>query len=164
MTQKYLPTHCTFVVLTLLVAPGFLLAEDTPKPSPLGETVPLKSGKDVSEPAKKTEPLPDPTELSAEFRDALKPPAPPVVKVAAPPPPASPAIPEMVVKALVETDGQPASAMIEINGKAQHIITAGSTFSVRDSGAQYLTLVVKRVAADGVEIEIVELKKVVKIR
>lgn len=136
-------------------------AEEKPappvQPPPTAETVPVKDAK----PAK---PVDDPTELSGDLRTALTPPAPPPPRAAVMAPPPLPAMPEIVLKALVEAEGKAPSALIEINGKAQHLVSEGSTFSVRESDKQYLTLNVKKIDANGVEIEIVQLKQTLRIK
>lgn len=122
--------------------------EDVKTDPPAGESVPL-----------------DPTLKSKALRDAENPPAPKVEKpatvvVAAPAPPPLPAL---VLKAFVEAEGMPPSALLEINGKAQLLVAEGSEFSVH-SDKQYLTLKVKKVARGGVEIEVVQLKQTIYIK
>ncbi|HLX61095.1 MAG TPA: hypothetical protein VKX17_07410 [Planctomycetota bacterium] len=104
----------------------------------------------------------DPTEMSDKLKNAVNPPAP--TKTIVPRAPVLPAIPEIVLKAFVEAEGKPPAAMLSINGKTQMTVSEGSEISVQGSDHQYLTLKVKKVARDGVEIEIVQLKQTIHVK
>lgn len=132
-------------------------------------------GSSAAEPRKDSDPPPpgeqvdlDPTQLSPQLRAALQPPA-PVQHVAPNAPPTAvaapvPVLPDIVLRALVQTEGKPAAALLEINGKTQQIVSEGTVFSVRGNEHNLLTLTVRKVSADDVEIEAVQLKQTLHVK
>ncbi len=166
------------VYLALCVLAASVSAEDVKPPVAPPETAPHEhiakpkgdEKKANDEPKKEGNPAGesveiDPTEESSALKNAQNPPVPRAVYVpqnaAAP---ALPALPDIVLKAYVEAEGKPPSAMLEINGKAQQTVSEGMEFSVHSSDKQYLTLKVKKVSHDGVEIEVVQLKQTIRVK
>ena len=126
-----------------------------------------KSDPDSVPPAGETVPL-DPTQLTPAMRDALNPPAPAVPRdahrPAAPVAPVLPPIPDIVLKAYVETEGKPPAALLEIDGKNPRLVSEGAEWTVRSAGKQNVTLNIKKVSRDGVEIEVLPHKQIIHVK
>ena len=136
------------VLLALLFTAMTLAAED-PNPPP-DKAKPEAQGQDLRK---------DPTTLSAGLKRALRvepPEAKPVVVVEKA---TTPKIPDVAVKAFVQTAGKPATAILEIDGKRQYTVREGMHFGIKGSDDRTLMIVVTRVSAEGVEIEFPELKQ-----
>lgn len=107
----------------------------------------------------------DPTLFSDKLNKAANPPLPEPPRaevVHVPPPP--PRIPEIMVKALVQVEGKPTSALIEIDGKNQKFVSEGTELSVQSGEKQLLTLKIKKASPDGIEIELVQLKQTIHVK
>ncbi len=106
----------------------------------------------------------DPTNLSPELQDAISSGGPRTGPAVAPRVVVPPALPEISLKALVETEGKPPSALLEINGKTHRLVTEGAELSSHAPGHSPLNMIVKRISRDGVEIEVVQLKQIIYVK
>lgn len=160
-------------------------AEEPKPPRPSITEVPIKKGDDDPKPEtkalntedKKTKNEPvgeavplDPTQLTPAMRDALNPPATAALRdtqAHRPAPPAAPVlppIPEVVLKAFVETEGKSPAALLEVDGKVPHLVSEGSAWTVHLAGKQSVTLIIKKVSRNGIEIEVLPHKQIIHVK
>ncbi len=106
---------------------------------------------DVKPPEKKnsdTAPKGDPTQASSKLRNLLKGPDRAEVRVAAP----VIRIPEIALKGLLQVEGKPPSAVLDIKGKGIVTVVEGSRVLL--SGDDNIALIVKKGSVEGVQIEV----------
>ena len=154
---KMYPITAVFCVLALL----FAVAMAAPVSAEEG------GGKESSEKPKPDEnnnvdEFRDPTQASPKLNHALHGNPRQVVQAAQ----SLPKIPEIVLKGLVENADKQLAAAIEVNGKNSFLIHEGSHFTVnsKDGKSLTLTVTVKQLSADGIVIEIPELKETITLR
>jgi hypothetical protein len=145
-------------------------AEEAPKPAPKPDAPskdepkkPAPKPDDPPPPAPKPKDgeIVDPTQPSEALYKASNPQEKTTVEPHAPPPPP---LPEVALKAFVQAQGREPSALIEVNGKSQYMVSEGNEIAVHNSGGQPLTLKVKRMQREGVEIEVVQLKVTIVVK
>jgi len=137
---------CAVVVLALSGAARAASAE-TPHIPPAPTVTPTPTVAPVPETITK-----DPTLLSKNLNDAVR--DRPLGPVTARPP----ARPEVSIKALVQVEGKPIEAFIEIKGHGLFLVREGTHLSVPTEEKLNLELVVQKLTGDGAEIEIPALK------
>ena len=139
--------------------------KDDVKTAPANDKV-AKDDHDGDKPDGEAVPI-DPTQWSPKMREAVNPRpkyVPPVNSGVAPAPVVLPTLPEIVLKGLIEIEGKPPSALLEIDGKLQRYVTEGAQLTSHPVGKPSLTILVKKISTVGVEIEIVQLKQTIHLQ
>jgi hypothetical protein len=141
--------HCSRVCLGIVV---FVCA--------ITQAFAAHSGEDkkppLPDPEKPRQEAKDPTEMSAKMRQALKKTENRAEVVAAEPAPAK--LPDITLKGLVKSK-EGSAAMIELQGAGLRVVREGSELN-----ADNMQLIVRKITADTVEIEIPERKKTIVLR
>jgi len=149
--MNYSKYKTALISLVLLLANcASLLAEEGDKPPEKKPDTPAKSDDSTPKSA-------DPTQASSRLRQVLRGPE----RSERTPPPAI-KIPEITLKGLLQAEGKPASAVLEIKGKGHVSVVAGSRILLNgsDNGA----LLVKKVGVEGVEIEVPGVKEMLVVK
>jgi len=140
--------HRSLIILLIWSAAGAVCAED------------VESTKDdTPTPTEVKKPAKDPTALSPRMKQALTEKRAEVVKE-----PDLPKLPEIKLKGLVKAGETGASAMIEIAGAGIQLARPDSEISVKLADGTSLTLKIKKINADSVEIEVPALKQALTLR
>ena len=149
MSKMKLGLSVMLLLLLSICAPS--PAEEGEKPPEKKPDTPPKTGETAPKSA-------DPTQASSRLRQALR--GPERSERVAPPPTIK--IPEITLKGLLQAEGKPASAVLEVKGKGHVTVVAGSRILLtgNDNGA----LLVKKVGVDGVEIEVPGVKELLVVK
>ena len=139
----------SWIALLLAAGPLWAAAEEPrPQPPPTPLPAPPTAGD--------TGQAPDPTAPSPRLREVMRRDEKPVEKTPA-------KLPILTLKGLVLAEGQPPAAMLSLDGATAQLVREGSRLSAGGEGGA-LTLIVRKITASGLELEVEELKKTISVR
>jgi|GEM_PF-6502765 len=130
------------------------------------ETPPKKEEKQppATEKPKSPKPLSDPTLLSPRLKKALQPAAETQAEAVHVKEVHAPKLPAIELKGLLLVTGEKPAAMIEVKSKGLMLVREGSQFSVIEPDGSSMTLIVKRISDQGVQIEAPTLKEIINLQ